>query len=146
MANSFFKKALEIGANKAIDHLKRSPVLNTTVRLVEQGLDEVDRHFQIEPIPLDDLVRRLSEDSDRFISNIVAKENMDFLGGHVVVRLDGENNEILMIMLKAYFSSSAQTIISKETSKTYDSTCVLKEDFERLLEVGEIAYEVNFPG
>ncbi len=145
MVSPWFKKALELGANKAIDHLKRSPVLSTSVSLVENGLDKVDRHFKIEPIPLDDLVKKLSDDSDRFIADILAKENIDFLGGHVIARLTGENNETLMILLRAYFSSADQKVVSKETLTQYESTCILKEDFDRLLEVGEITYEVNFP-
>ena len=65
-----------------INHLKKSPVLNALKDKVEQFAVQTSslRH---EPISLDDLVSKLSDDTDKEILKIIKHENLNFIGGEL---------------------------------------------------------------
>lgn len=127
-----------------INHLKKSPVLNALKDKVEQFAAQTSslRH---EPISLDDLVSKLSDDTDKEILKIIKHENLNFIGGELIVFIQPTKSNIFCLDLKLYFQNNNDEIILKEKHKELDFYILDENSKNELMEKKTITYEVNAP-
>lgn len=138
-------KKIENSANAFIDHLKKSPVLNKTVGLVDGVIEEVNKNFKHEPISLDQLVARLSDDTDKEILQIQQQEALNFVGGELIVSSKASQDHYFSIDLKLYFKNSFGKIILKEKHKELELFILENSSKNDLLQKTVIKYEVDEP-
>lgn len=127
-----------------INHLKKSPVLNALKDKVEQFAVQTSslRH---EPISLDDLVSKLSDDTDKEILKIIKHEKLNFIGGELIVFIQPTKSNIFCLDLKLYFQNNNDEIILKEKHKELDFYILDENSKNELMEKKTITYEVNAP-
>ena len=127
-----------------INHLKKSPVLNALKDKVEQIAVQT-ASLRHEPIGLDDLVSKLSNDTDKEILKIIKHENLNFIGGEVIVLSQTTKSNIFCLNLKLYFQNNNDEIILKEKNKELDFDILDENSKNELIEKKSITYEVTAP-
>lgn len=131
--------------NMGIDHLKKSPVLQKSAHLADGVMDEMNKTFQHEPISLDNLVKKLSLDTDTLILGIQHKEKLDFVGGELTALSSAQQAEHFSLALKLYFQNPQGKVILKENSKELAMNILDAASQQELKAKQSISYEVNAP-
>lgn len=127
-----------------INHVKKSPILNALKDKVDQVAIQTAK-FKHEPISLDNLVLGLSNDTDKEILNIIKHENINFIGGELVVLSKSRNIDCFSLDLKLYFQNNQNEIILKEKHKELEFSILDETSQKELIEKKSITYEVNEP-
>ena len=138
-------KNTEIAMNAVIDHLKKSPVLNKTIELLDSTIDEINKKFKHDPISLDELTSRLSDDTDKEILQIQQQENLCFIGGELLVSKTAQLAGCFSLDLKLYFQNQMEKIILKEKHKELQISILNEASQNDLLQQSIIKYEINEP-
>lgn len=136
---------IEDSANALIDHLKKSPILNKTVELVDKAIDGINKNLHLEPIGLDELTSYLSNDTDKEILEIQQQENLRFIGGELLVSAKSQQNDFFSLDLNLYFQSQLDKIILKEKHKELRISILNELSKNDLIQQGIIKYEINEP-
>ena len=87
--------------NDLINHVKKSPILNSLKEKVDQVAIQT-ANLKHDPISLDRLVQGLSNDTDKEILNIIRSENLNFIGGELIVLSQTTKSNIFCLNLKLY--------------------------------------------
>ena len=139
------REKIEGVINTAIDHFKKSPVLQKTVGLADGILDELNKSFHHEPTSLDALTTKLSADADRLILENQRQSGLSFVGGELVVSSQAKKHNHFSLTLKLYFQDTQQKVILKETYKELGLSVINESSQKELNMKQEITYEVNPP-
>lgn len=134
----------EKALNAAIDHLKKSPVLQEIRVAADSLMEQLNATFKREPVGLETLVEKLSNSTDRLILHTINAEKIDFLGGELTASLPPHTDK-LSLKLKLYFRSVAGKTLLKENEKQLDSSVLTADSFNELREKGSIAFVVDAP-
>lgn len=132
-------------ANTLISHLKKSPVLNGAVGFADSAINELNSSLRRDPIPLDELVSRLSENTDQTILNIQITESLVFVGGDLVASLNSMKQDMFCLDLKLYFQDVRSKVILKEIHKDLQSSILDEKSQQELVSKKSISYEVHAP-
>ena len=127
-----------------INHLKKSPVLNALKDKVEQIAVQT-ASLRHEPIGLDDLVSKLSNDTDKEILKIIKHENLNFIGGELIVLGTSKKIDCFSLDLKLFFQNNKDEVILKEKHKELEFSILDETSQKELIEKKSITYEVNEP-
>ena len=130
--------------NDLINHVKKSPILNSLKEKVDQVAIQT-ANLKHDPISLDRLVQGLSNDTDKEILNIIRSENLNFIGGELIVLIQPTKSNIFCLDLKLYFQNNNDEIILKEKHKELDFYILDENSKNELMEKKTITYEVNAP-
>ncbi len=130
--------------NPVIDHLKKSPVLQTAISSAESLMDQLNSTFKHDPVPLDVLVGKLSCSTDNLIVASEHAENIKFVGGELTAYLPPADITKFALKLKLYFKNLNEEFILKESEKKLDRDILTSESL-RELEENEQTFEVNEP-
>ena len=130
--------------NDLINHVKKSPILNSLKEKVDQVAIQT-ANLKHDPISLDRLVQGLSNDTDKEILNIIRSENLNFIGGELIVFIQPTKSNIFCLDLKLYFQNNNDEIILKEKHKELDFYILDENSKNELMEKKTITYEVNAP-
>ena len=130
--------------NDLINHVKKSPILNSLKEKVDQVAIQT-ANLKHDPISLDRLVQGLSNDTDKEILNIIRSENLNFIGGELIVLSQTTKSNIFCLNLKLYFQNNNDEIILKEKNKELDFDILDENSKNELIEKKSITYEVTAP-
>ena len=130
--------------NDLINHVKKSPILNSLKEKVDQVAIQT-ANLKHDPISLDRLVQGLSNDTDKEILNIIRSENLNFIGGELIVLSKTTKINIFCLNLKLYFQNNNDEIILKEKNKELDFDILDENSKNELIEKKSITYEVTAP-
>jgi hypothetical protein len=127
-----------------INHIKKSPVLNALKDTVEQVALKTS-NLKHEPLSLDSLVSGLSNETDKEILKIIKTEDIQFIGGELIVLNKSELKDHFSLDLKLYFQNKSEEIILKEKHKELELSILDEISQQELFNKGTIKYEVNEP-
>lgn len=130
--------------NPIIDHLKRSPVLQTAVASADNLMDQINNAFKHEPISLDMLVEKLSPSTDNLIIATESEEGIKFIGGELTAYLPPADLNRFALNLKLYYKNSSDEFVLKEREKMLDRGILTTDSLAELKEK-EQSFEVNEP-
>ena len=125
--------------NDLINHVKKSPILNSLKEKVDQVAIQT-ANLKHDPISLDRLVQGLSNDTDKEILNIIRSENLNFIGGELIVFIQPIKSNIFCLDLKLYFQNNNDEIILKEKHKELDFYILDENSKNELMEKKTIKY------
>lgn len=134
-------RLLEKISNILINHLKKSPVLQTLDVLMQ----EIEEKFERQPIDLNTLVSELSEGIDTKILDIQEKEKIGFIGGELAASYHNSKSKNILLELKLYFKDSQDKFILKEINKEIDKHILNEKSQQELFDSKVIEYEVDIP-
>ena len=98
-----------------------------------------------DPISLDRLVQGLSNDTDKEILNIIRSENLNFIGGELIVLGTSKKIDCFSLDLKLFFQNNKDEVILKEKHKELEFSILDETSQKELIEKKSITYEVNEP-
>ena len=127
-----------------INHIKKSPILNALKDKVDQVAIQT-ASFKHEPISLDNLVVGLSNDTDKEILKIIKHENLNFIGGELIVLGTSKKIDCFSLDLKLFFQNNKDEVILKEKHKELEFSILDETSQKELIEKKSITYEVNEP-
>jgi hypothetical protein len=130
--------------NTAIDHLKKSPVLQEVRNAADSLLDHLNDTFKHDPISLADLVTKFSDSTDQLIIETEQNENLEFIGGELTARLQPQKEQKLSLILKLYFKNQKGSFVLKESEKQISQNVLTSESLEEL-NIQEQTFEVDDP-
>jgi|GEM_PF-5112469 len=139
------KSIFEKLANMSIDHLKKSPVLQETVKLADAAMDEINKQVYIEPVSLDKLAAGLSVDTDKLILETQQNERLKFIGGELIALAQATQTTHFSLNLQLYFQNLQNKMILKEQKKELAFTILDASSQSELKQKQKISYEVNTP-
>ena len=91
------------------------------------------------------MVSKLSDDTDKEILKIIKHENLNFIGGELIVLSQTTKSNIFCLNLKLYFQNNNDEIILKEKNKELDFDILDENSKNELIEKKSITYEVTAP-
>ena len=130
--------------NDLINHVKKSPILNSLKEKVDQVAIQT-ANLKHDPISLDRLVQGLSNDTDKEILNIIRSENLNFIGGELIVLGTSKKIDCFSLDLKLFFQNNKDEVILKEKHKELEFSILDETSQKELIENKSITYEVNEP-
>ena len=130
--------------NDLINHVKKSPILNSLKEKVDQVAIQT-ANLKHDPISLDRLVQGLSNDTDKEILNIIRSENLNFIGGELIVLGTSKKIDCFSLDLKLFFQINKDEVILKEKHKELEFSILDETSQKELIEKKSITYEVNEP-
>lgn len=139
--SNFFERL----ANKSIEHLKKSPVLQKTATLADGAMDELNKQFHIEAISLDKLAAGLSADTDKLILDTQRNESLSFVGGELIASSQATQAAHFSLRLQLYFQNSQNKVILKAQNKELALSILDEISQQDLQQKQSISYEVNAP-
>lgn len=139
--SNFFERL----ANKSIEHLKKSPVLQKTATLADGAMDELNKQFHIEAISLDKLAAGLSADTDKLILDTQRNEGLSFVGGELIASSQATQAAHFSLRLQLYFQNSQNKVILKAQNKELALSILDEISQQDLQQKQSISYEVNAP-
>ncbi len=131
--------------NMVIDHLKKSPVLQSAKSAVETALDHINDNLRFEPLELSALAERLSPATDQLILETEQSERAQYVGGRLSAIYSKDSGDDFVLLLKLYFKGGGERIFVKEVSKTLPAFLLATASLAELNAKGEISYEVDPP-
>lgn len=139
--SNFFERL----ANKSINHLKKSPVLQKTATRANDAMDELNKQFHIEAISLDKLTARLSADTDKLILDTQRNEGLRFVGGELIASSQTTQAAHFGLHLQLYFQNAQHKVILKEQRKELALSILDEVSQQELQRKQSISYTVNAP-
>ena len=130
--------------NDLINHVKKSPILNSLKEKVDQVAIQT-ANLKHDPISLDRLVQGLSNDTDKEILNIIRSENLNFIGGEIIVLGKSKKIDCFSLDLMLFFQNNKDEVILKEKHKELEFSILDETSQKELIEKKSITYEVNEP-
>ena len=130
--------------NDLINHVKKSPILNSLKEKVDQVAIQT-ANLKHDPISLDRLVQGLSNDTDKEILKIIRSENLNFIGGELIVLGTSKKIDCFSLDLKLFFQNNKDEVILKEKHKELEFSILDETSQKELIEKKSITYEVNEP-
>jgi hypothetical protein len=112
-----------------INHVKKSPVLNALKDTVEQIALKTS-NLKHEPVSLDSLVRGLSNETDKEIVRIIKSEDLQFIGGELIVLNKSQQKDHFSLDLQLYFQNKSEEIVLKEKHKELEFS-ILDENLNK---------------
>lgn len=131
--------------NAAIDHLKKSPVLQEVKVAADSLMDQLNKTFKHDPVSLDVLVSGLSDSTDQLIIDTERSDNLVFIGGELSACSAPQRPDTLSLKLKLYFNNPQDKILLKESEKQLDSSVLTSQALKDLNEKGIVTFEVDKP-
>ena len=110
------KEKTEKSLSDLINHVKKSPVLNALKDTVEQIALKTS-NLKHEPVSLDSLVRGLSNETDKEIVRIIKSEDLQFIGGELIVLNKSQQKDHFSLDLQLYFQNKSEEVVIKEKHK-----------------------------
>lgn len=138
------KEKTEKSLSDLINHVKKSPVLNALKDTVEQIALKTS-NLKHEPVSLDSLVRGLSNETDKEIVRIIKSEDLQFIGGELIVLNKSQQKDHFSLDLQLYFQNESEEVVLKEKHKELEFSILDEKSQQELLNKGTIKYEVNEP-
>ena len=130
--------------NDLINHVKKSPILNSLKEKVDQVAIQT-ANLKHDQISLDRLVQGSSNDTDKEILNIIRSENLNFIGGELIVLGTSKKIDCFSLDLKLFFQNNKDEVILKEKHKELEFSILDETSQKELIEKKSITYEVNEP-
>lgn len=135
----------EVILNAAIGHLKKSPVLQAAVSVVDAWMDRINDTFQCESIPLNKIVENFSDSVDGIICHYRDSESLVFLGGELSAFIKEGDQNSFFLLLQLYFNNSNGSYVLKESLKEMSRNILTNESLDELLQKSTIKFEVTPP-
>ena len=91
------------------------------------------------------LVRGLSNETDKEIVRIIKSEDLQFIGGELIVLNKSQQKDHFSLDLQLYFQNKSEEVVLKEKHKELEFSILDEKSQQELLNKGTIKYEVNEP-
>lgn len=131
--------------NTAINHLKKSPLLQGAVSIANNYMDKLNENFVHEAVELDQLLAKLSPATDDLIIGFERNDGLTFIGGDLTVTLAHQETENFSIQLKLYLKDKKDKVILKEINKFLELKLLTTKSINELKSKNQIEFEVNAP-
>lgn len=111
---------------------------------VDDFLTRIEKGHRLDPLSLDDLANKFSNDTDRIIIEFEDREGLKFLGGKLIVSMD-QNIDFFNFKLNIYFTTEDKRVILKEVNKKMPIILLTEDSCIILKTTKPIEYEVTEP-
>ena len=91
------------------------------------------------------MIRGLSNETDKEIVRIIKSEDLQFIGGELIVLNKSQQKDHFSLDLQLYFQNKSEEVVLKEKHKELEFSILDEKSQQELLNKGTIKYEVNEP-
>ena len=127
--------------------LEQSEILKKSDELLKKGnefIDEVDKHYSIESIDIENFIEKISDNLDDLIEQTANEKKLKPIAGEINISSLGESSTDFMVYWEFYFTDVDGKIIKNQSKKVYEKSILNVESIKRL-EQNPMRFEIDPP-
>ena len=127
--------------------LEQSEILKISDELLKKGnefIDEVDKHYSIESIDIENFIEKISDNLDDLIEQTANEKKLKPIAGEINISSLGESSTDFMVYWEFYFTDVDGKIIKNQSKKVYEKSILNVESIKRL-EQNPMRFEIDPP-
>ena len=127
--------------------LEQSEILKKSDELLKKGnefIDEVDKHYSIESIDIENFIEKISDNLDDLIEQTANEKKLKPIAGEINISSLGESSTDFMVYWEFYFTDVDGKIIKNQSKKVYEKSSLNVESIKRL-EQNPMRFEIDPP-
>ena len=127
--------------------LEQSEILKKSDELLKKGnefIDEVDKHYSIESIDIENFIEKISDNLDGLIEQTANEKKLKPIAGEINISSLGESSTDFMVYWEFYFTDVDGKIIKNQSKKVYEKSILNVESIKRL-EQNPMRFEIDPP-
>ena len=127
--------------------LEQSEILKKSDELLKKGnefIDEVDKHYSIESIDIENFIEKISDNLDDLIEQTANEKKLKPIAGEINISSLGESSTDFMVYWEFYFTDVDGKIIKNQSKKVYEKSILNVESIKRL-EQNRMRFEIDPP-
>ena len=127
--------------------LEQSEILKKSDELLKKGnefIDEVDKHYSIESIDIENFIEKISDNLDDLIEQTANEKKLKPIAGEINRSSLGESSTDFMVYWEFYFTDVDGKIIKNQSKKVYEKSILNVESIKRL-EQNPMRFEIDPP-
>ena len=127
--------------------LEQSEILKKSDELLKKGnefIDEVDKHYSIESIDIENFIEKISDNLDDLIEQTANEKKLKPIAGEINISSLGESSTDFMVYWEFYFTNVDGKIIKNQSKKVYEKSILNVESIKRL-EQNPMRFEIDPP-
>ena len=127
--------------------LVQSEILKKSDELLKKGnefIDEVDKHYSIESIDIENFIEKISDNLDDLIEQTANEKKLKPIAGEINISSLGESSTDFMVYWEFYFTDVDGKIIKNQSKKVYEKSILNVESIKRL-EQNPMRFEIDPP-
>ena len=127
--------------------LEQSEILKKSDELLKKGnefIDEVDKHYSIESIDIENFIEKISDNLDDLIEQTANEKKLTPIAGEINISSLGESSTDFMVYWEFYFTDVDGKIIKNQSKKVYEKSILNVESIKRL-EQNPMRFEIDPP-
>lgn len=127
--------------------LEQSEILKKSDELLKKGnefIDEVDKHYSIESIDIENFIEKISDNLDDLIEQTANEKKLKPIAGEINISSLGESSTDFMVSWEFYFTDVDGKIIKNQSKKVYEKSILNVESIKRL-EQNPMRFEIDPP-
>ena len=107
-------------------------------------IDEVDKHYSIESIDIENFIEKISDNLDDLIEQTANEKKLKPIAGEINISSLGESSTDFMVYWEFYFTDVDGKIIKNQSKKVYEKSILNVESIKRL-EQNPMRFEIDPP-
>ena len=127
--------------------LEQSEILKKSDEILKKGnefIDEVDKHYSIESIDIENFIEKISDNLDDLIEQTANEKKLKPIAGEINISSLGESSTDFMVYWEFYFTDVDGKIIKNQSKKVYEKSILNVESIKRL-EQNPMRFEIDPP-